>query len=173
MKSSALPISRFSYYYRCSLKSFSLCLHFFTHATLELKAFLLLTYHFYNFFLYVLENRLSNEISSIIMRRHTLDPDNIKRQIKSVFTSPTRKFRNFKNHNHNNNNNSNDHSIGNSGRNTRRFSVPEKQYSDRLDVNPELHTIHEVSQLISIKKSAFSCLLCCSTCMFLILHSSY
>jgi hypothetical protein len=73
------------------------------------------------------------------MRRHTLDPDSIRRQIKSVFTSPTRRFLNFT---HNNNNNN---SIINSDQRTRRFSVPEKKPSDRLDNNPELHTIHEVS----------------------------
>ncbi len=86
------------------------------------------------------------------MRRHTLDPDSIRRQIKSVFTSPTRKLLNFTNHNNNNNNNnSGGNGIINFGRRTRRFSVPEKKYSDSLDVNPELHTIHEVSQFISIE----------------------
>ncbi len=69
------------------------------------------------------------------MRRHSLDPDNIKRQIKSVFTSPTRKFLN-----------SNGNGLINLARRTRRFSVPEKQYPDKTDVNPELDTIHEVSQ---------------------------
>ncbi len=69
------------------------------------------------------------------MRRHSLDPDNIKRQIKSVFTSPTRKFLN-----------SNGNGLINLARRTRRFSVPEKRYPDKTDVNPELDTIHEVSQ---------------------------
>jgi hypothetical protein len=84
------------------------------------------------------------------MRRHTLDPNSIRKQIKSVFTSPTRKFLNFTNNNSNNGN-----SIIHFGRRTRRFSVPEKESSDRLDVNPELHTIQEVSQLISIEIFVF------------------
>jgi hypothetical protein len=75
------------------------------------------------------------------MRRHTLDPDSIRRQIKSVFTSPTRRLLNFTNHN----NNSNHNSIINFGLRSRRFSVPEKKSSDRLDTNAELDTIHEVS----------------------------
>jgi hypothetical protein len=69
------------------------------------------------------------------MRRHTLDPDSIRKQIKSVFTSPTRKFFNFTNGNH-------------SDQRTRRFSVPEKKQSDRSDNTNELDTIHEVSLLI-------------------------
>lgn len=80
------------------------------------------------------------------MRRHTLDPNSIRRQIKSVFTSPTRKLFSFTN-----NNNSDGHSIINFTRRTRRFSVPDKESLDRLDANPELQTIHEVSQLISIE----------------------
>jgi hypothetical protein len=96
------------------------------------------------------------------MRRHSLDPDNIKRQIKSVFTSPTRKFLNFTT----NNSNTNGNSFINFARRRRRFSVPEKKYADKFDINPELHTIHEVSRLIfSRNVSACSCLLCCSICM--------
>ena len=69
------------------------------------------------------------------MRRHSLDPDNIKRQIKSVLTSPTRKFLN-----------PNGNGLINLARRTRRFSVPEKKHPDRSDVNSELDTIHEVNR---------------------------
>jgi hypothetical protein len=77
------------------------------------------------------------------MRRHTLDPDNIKRQIKSALTSPTRKLLNFTN-----NTNTNDSNLINLARQTRRFSVPEKKYSNKLDINPELDTIDEVNRFI-------------------------
>ena len=76
------------------------------------------------------------------MRRHSLDPDRIKRQIKSVFTSPTRKLRNFTSH-HPTNHDGN--SIIKFARRTRRFSVPEKQSSTKEDLHSELHTIDEVS----------------------------
>ncbi|CAF4409456.1 unnamed protein product [Rotaria sp. Silwood2] len=71
------------------------------------------------------------------MRRHTLEHDSIGQQIKSVFTSPTRKFLNFKN------NSDDSNSILHSNRRTRRVSVPEKKYSDKLDNNAELDTIDE------------------------------
>ncbi|CAF3882153.1 unnamed protein product [Rotaria sp. Silwood2] len=71
------------------------------------------------------------------MRRHTLEHDSIGQQIKSVFTSPTRKFLNFKN------NSDDSNSILHSNRRTRRVSVPEKEYSDKLDNNAELDTIDE------------------------------
>jgi hypothetical protein len=93
-----------------------------------------------------LTDKLSNEISSNRnpMRRHTLDPDSIRKQIKSVFTSPTRRLLNFTN-----NNNNNGPGIINFGRRTRRSSVPEKKNSDKSDNksdnNSELDTIHEVS----------------------------
>lgn len=77
------------------------------------------------------------------MRRHSLDPDHIKRQIKSVFTSPTRKLRNLTTSNHQSNGGSN--SIIKFARRTRRFSVPEKESSIKSDLNSELHPIDEVS----------------------------
>lgn len=76
------------------------------------------------------------------MRRHSLDPDHIKRQIKSVFTSPTRKLRHFTSHHPTNHT---DHSIIKFTRRTRRFSVPEKPSSTKVDHNCELQTIDEVS----------------------------
>jgi len=84
------------------------------------------------------------------MRRHTLDPNSIRKQIKSVFTSPTRKLLNLANNNSNNGNN-----IIHFGRRRRRFSVPEKESSDKFDINPELHTIQEVSHIISKKICMF------------------
>ncbi|CAF0841527.1 unnamed protein product [Rotaria sp. Silwood1] len=80
----------------------------------------------------------------IIMRRHSLEHDSLGQQIKSVFTSPTRKFLNFKNNS--DNSNSNIHS----NRQTRRVSVPEHKYSDKLDNYTELDTIDEVSVQICI-----------------------
>ncbi|CAF3408398.1 unnamed protein product [Rotaria sp. Silwood1] len=78
------------------------------------------------------------------MRRHSLEHDSLGQQIKSVFTSPTRKFLNFKNNS--DNSNSNIHS----NRQTRRVSVPEHKYSDKLDNYTELDTIDEVSVQICI-----------------------
>jgi hypothetical protein len=114
--------------------------------------FLLLAFSYRVLFLACLIDRLLNEISNdikkktsisiVIMRRHSLDPDSIRRQIKSVFTSPTRKLFNFTNNNHNNN------SIINFGRRSRRYSVPDKKHPDQLDINVELHTIPEVSKSI-------------------------
>jgi len=78
------------------------------------------------------------------MRRHSLDPNSIRQQIKSVLTSPTRKLRHLtSNHSSNNGN-----GFINFGRRTRRFSFPEKKSSERYDINPELHPIQEVSQLV-------------------------
>jgi hypothetical protein len=76
------------------------------------------------------------------MRRHTLDPGSIRKQIISVFTSSSRKRQNSTNHNSGHN------GILNFSRRTRRFSVPEKKYLDITENNPELHTIDEVSKLI-------------------------
>ncbi|CAF0865921.1 unnamed protein product [Rotaria sordida] len=75
------------------------------------------------------------------MRRHTLEHDNIEQQIKSVITSPTRKFFNFKNIS------DNSKSILNFTRRTRRFSAPEKKYFDRLDNDAELDTIDEIGAI--------------------------
>ena len=78
------------------------------------------------------------------MRRHSLDPESIRKQIISIFTTSSRKRQNLTNDNHHNN------SILNFGRRTRRYSVPERKYLDVSHNNPELHTINEVSRLISI-----------------------
>lgn len=86
------------------------------------------------------------------MRRHTLDTDSIRRHLKSVFISPTRKFFNLTNHN----------GLLNLTHRTRRYSVPEKQHLDKSNNNAELRTINEVSELIRIRLYACSCLLCCS-----------
>ncbi|CAF4532011.1 unnamed protein product [Rotaria sp. Silwood1] len=85
------------------------------------------------------------------MRRHSLEHDSLGQQIKSVFTSPTRKFLNFKNNS--DNSNSNIHS----NRQTRRVSVPEHKYSDKLDNYTELDTIDEVSvQILNGRPRLFS-----------------
>jgi hypothetical protein len=111
--------------------------------TLNQTPFFPVQVSFSSFFL-----RLSNEISTdrnkttsvtIIMRRHTADPESIGRQIISLFTSPTRKLLNLTNNNNGN-------SIIKFSRRSRRYSVPEKKKPDRLDINPELQTIQEVSQ---------------------------
>jgi hypothetical protein len=73
------------------------------------------------------------------MRRHTLDPESIRKQIISVFTTSSRTRQSSTN------NNSNHHGILNLARHTRRFSVPDKKYLDVSDKNSELHTIEEVS----------------------------
>jgi len=65
------------------------------------------------------------------MRRHSIDPENIKKQIMSIFSTSSRKRQNA----NNNPLHSNDH------RRTRRFSVPDRKYIN----SPELHTIDEVS----------------------------
>ena len=81
------------------------------------------------------------------MRRHSLDPDHIKRQIKSVFTSPTRKLRNLTSNHHQSSTNSNvdSGSIMKFARRTRRCSVPEKKSSIKSDPHSDLHPIDEVS----------------------------
>lgn len=103
---------------------------------------------------------MSNETSNdrnkttsitIIMRRHSLDPGSIGRHIKSIFTSPSRKLRSFTNHNNDNSATSN--------RPSRRFSVPDKKYSDKLDNNADLHTIDEVSKSICVYRYVYCCLL--------------
>jgi len=78
------------------------------------------------------------------MRRHSLDPENIRKHIISIFTTSSRKRQNGTN------NNSNSNGIFNLGRRIRRFSVPDKKYLDISDKNSELHTIDEVSALIFI-----------------------
>jgi hypothetical protein len=78
------------------------------------------------------------------MRRHSFDPESIRKQIISVFTTSSRKRQNLTNNNHTHN------GILNLGRRTRRFSVPDKKYLEVHDNNPELHTIDEVSIWISI-----------------------
>lgn len=118
---------------------------------------------FSELFIFYFMNRSSDEISNdrnqttsitiSIMRRHSLDPDNIRRHIKSIFTSPSRKLRNFTHHHHHNND-----KIINSTR-PRRFSVPEHKYQHRLDNNADLDTIDEVSNTFYIR--AYCYLLCC------------
>lgn len=86
--------------------------------------------------------RLSNEVPTTsntsapiivyTMRRHSLDPDRIRQQIKSIFTSPTRKFRNFT-HQHG--------PTASAGRTSRRFSVPDHNHR----VAGDLGTIDEVN----------------------------
>jgi hypothetical protein len=78
------------------------------------------------------------------MRRHTLGPESIRKQIISVFTTSSRKRQNLTN------NNSTNNSTLNVDRPSRRFSVPDKKYLDVCDNNHELHTIDEVSELIFI-----------------------
>jgi hypothetical protein len=78
------------------------------------------------------------------MRRHSIAPESIRKQIKSVFTTSSRKRQNSTN------TTSNDNSVLNLGQRTRRFSVPDKKYLDVSGTSPELHTIEEVSVLISI-----------------------
>ncbi|CAF1647582.1 unnamed protein product, partial [Adineta steineri] len=76
------------------------------------------------------------------MRRHSLDPDKLRRQIKSIFVSPSRKIRNLTHQNHNN------AAVIERSRQARRFSVPEKKFPDRLGSSNDLDTIDEVSKLI-------------------------
>ncbi len=74
------------------------------------------------------------------MRRHSLDPESIRKQIISVFTMSSRKRQNLTNDNHRNN------GILNCGLRTRRCSVPARKYLDTSHNNAELHTINEVSE---------------------------
>lgn len=75
------------------------------------------------------------------MRRHSLDPESIRKQIIAVFTPSSRKRQNSTNSN----------GILNLTRRTRRYSVPDKKYLDVSDnKTPELHTIEEVSKIISM-----------------------
>lgn len=73
------------------------------------------------------------------MRRHSLDPESIRKQIISIFTTSSRKRQSLTN------NNSNNHGLFNFGRRTRRFSVPEKKYVDISDTNEEGRPVKEVS----------------------------
>ncbi|UJR30365.1 hypothetical protein I4U23_017900 [Adineta vaga] len=72
------------------------------------------------------------------MRRHSVDPESIKKQIISVFTTSSRKRQNSTTTPTNNR-------ILSFTRYTRRFSVPDKKYSDTSYPNAELHTIKEES----------------------------
>lgn len=71
------------------------------------------------------------------MRRRSLDPESIRKQIISVFTSPSRKRQNATNNN----------GLINSGQRTRRFSVPEKKFLDVSDAYTQQHG-KDVSELI-------------------------
>ena len=75
------------------------------------------------------------------MRRHTVETERTQQQIKSVLTSPTRKFFHFAN------NSSNSNGIINFVRRTRRHSEPQRKQSDRSETNNQLHTIDEVSKI--------------------------
>lgn len=80
------------------------------------------------------------------MRRHSLDPESIRKHIISVFSTSSRKRQSLTNNN--NNHPSNNNVLLNLARRTRRFSVPEEEHFELSDNNPELHTIPEVSRLI-------------------------
>ena len=83
------------------------------------------------------------------MRRHSLDPESIRKHIISVFSTSSRKRQSLTNNNNNNNNHpTNNNVLLNLARRTRRFSVPEEEHFELSDNNPELHTIPEVSRLI-------------------------
>jgi len=97
------------------------------------------------------------------MRRHSLDPESIRKQIISVFTLPSRKRQNLANNNNSTN------GILNFGQRTRRFSVPERKYSDISENNTELNPIDEVSKLIFAYKHAY-CMLCYPICISLTLY---
>ena len=80
------------------------------------------------------------------MRRHSLEPDSIRRQLKSVLTAPSRKFFAFTN-----GKSSPKESTTTKTKRTRRFSVPDKKTStERLDQRTDLHTIHEVKHSLSL-----------------------
>lgn len=69
------------------------------------------------------------------MRRHSLGPDNIRKQLKSIFTSPSRSFSSSASQN-----------FPKENRFKRRFSAPEKKINDdRSQTSVELHSIPEVS----------------------------
>ncbi|CAF1349833.1 unnamed protein product [Adineta steineri] len=72
------------------------------------------------------------------MRRHSLGPESLRKQIISVFTPSSRKRQNSTN------NEPSSHAISNTGRRTRRYSVPNKKYLDSSNNNGELHTINEL-----------------------------
>ncbi|CAF3423317.1 unnamed protein product [Rotaria socialis] len=71
------------------------------------------------------------------MRRHSLDPESIRKQIISVFTIPSRKRQSLTNNNQPN------HGIFSFARRTRRYSVPDKNHIDISNNNAELHPIKE------------------------------
>ncbi|CAF1643368.1 unnamed protein product [Adineta ricciae] len=77
------------------------------------------------------------------MRRHSVDPESIRKQIISVFTTSSRKRQN-----------STTTSTTNTGilgfaRRTRRFSVPDKKYLHVSCPNAELHTIDELKNALT------------------------
>lgn len=84
------------------------------------------------------------------MRRHSLDPESIRKHIISVFSTSSRKRASLTNNNN---------VLLNLARRTRRFSVPEEEVSGN-STNPELHTIPEVSRLIECSYSHAYCTLC-------------
>ena len=78
-----------------------------------------------------------------MLRRHSLDPESIRKQILSVFTTSSRKRQNLAN---NSKNSTSNHGLFNVGRRLRRFSVPDRKDLNMSDDNFELHTIDEVSK---------------------------
>ncbi|CAF1016843.1 unnamed protein product [Adineta ricciae] len=74
------------------------------------------------------------------MRRHSLDTNSIRQQIKSIFTSPSRKIRNLTNQHHHEQHHE---SLRHPHRHSRRFSVPDKKSSEKIDLNNDLGTINE------------------------------
>ncbi|CAF1465882.1 unnamed protein product [Rotaria magnacalcarata] len=87
------------------------------------------------------------------MRRHSLDPESIRKQIISVFTISSRKRQSLTNNNQHN------HGIFSFARRTRRYSVPDKNHIDISNNDAELRPIKEVSTLIFISACFFTCLL--------------
>ena len=81
------------------------------------------------------------------MRRHSLDPESIRKHIISVFSTSSRKRQSLTNNN-NHHPRQQHNGLLNLSRHTRRFSVPEEEHVPIPDSYPELHAIPEVSHFI-------------------------
>lgn len=92
------------------------------------------------------------------MRRHSLDPESIRKHIISVFSTSSRKRQSLTSSNNNHRHHHHHHA-----RHARRFSVPEEETYLQIAENnsAELHTIPEVSHCIGKYRCFLHALLAC------------
>lgn len=97
------------------------------------------------------------------MRRHSLDPESIRKHIISVFSTSSRKRQSLTNTNNNHQQQQQHNGLLDLARRARRFSVPEEETYLQIAENnaPELHTIPEVSHCIGEYRCFLHALLAC------------